>query len=107
MKNILVISTSLRNGSNSEILADKFIEGALDNGNNVEKITLKNKKLNFCVGCLTCQRTLECIFKDDANQIVSKMKNADVLVFATPIYYYEMSGQMKTLLDRANPLYPA
>ncbi|MCM1544865.1 MAG: flavodoxin family protein [Ruminococcus sp.] len=103
--NILVISTSLRSRSNSETLADAFIDGAKSAGNNVEKISLKDKSITFCKGCLACQKTLKCVIKDDAVEIAEKMKNADVLVFATPIYYYEMSGQMKTLLDRANPLY--
>ena len=105
MKNVLVISTSLRAGSNSEVLAEKFAEGAKQAGNNVELVSLKNKKLNFCIGCLSCQRTQQCVIKDDANEIVHKMQMADVIVFATPIYYYEMSGQMKTLLDRGNPLF--
>lgn len=48
-----------------------------------------------------------CVIHDDAETIVGKMLTADVIVFATPIYYYEMSGQMKTMLDRANPLYSA
>ena len=58
-------------------------------------------------GCLACQKTGSCVIGDDAGEIVEKMLYADVLVFATPIYYYEMSGQMKTMLDRANPLYTA
>jgi hypothetical protein len=104
-KNILVISTSLRNNSNSEILADSFIAGAESTGNHVEKITLKDKSIAFCKGCLACQKTKKCIINDDAVEMADKMCNADIIVFATPIYYYEMSGQMKTLLDRANSLY--
>jgi len=103
--NILVITTSLRKNSNSELLADYFIKGAQEQHHNVEKITLKDKKIAFCHGCLACQSLGECIIKDDSNGIVKKMCNADILVFATPIYYYEMSGQMKVLLDRANPLF--
>jgi Multimeric flavodoxin WrbA len=61
--------------------------------------------MRFCLGCFACQKTGKCVIKDDMNEIVPKMEHADVLVFATPIYYYEMSGQMKTLLDRANPLF--
>lgn len=106
-KNILVISTSLRNHSNSEALADAFIAGAESEGNNVEKISLIGKSIAFCKGCLACQGTQKCVIRDDAIAITEKMRNADVLVFATPIYYYEMSGQMKTLLDRANPLFPS
>lgn len=106
-KNVLVISTSLRKGGNSDVLADEFLKGATDAGHQVEKISLINKQISFCRGCLACQKTQKCVIKDDANAIVEKMKNADVLVFATPVYYYEMSGQMKTLLDRANPLFPS
>lgn len=104
-KNVLIISTSLRNKSNSEVLADTFMKGAKDAGHQVEKVSLKGKRLEFCKGCLACQKTGHCIIQDDAGEIVKKMFHADVLVFATPIYYYEMSGQMKTLIDRANPLY--
>lgn len=104
-KKVLVISTSLRKNSNSDALADAFLKGAKDSGHNTEKISLSNKTINFCTGCLSCLNTGHCIIKDDANQIAEKIKEADILVFATPIYYYEMSGQMKTLLDRCNCLY--
>jgi multimeric flavodoxin WrbA len=105
MSNVLVISTSLRAKSNSDILAERMIAGAKDAGHQVEHISLKGKALKFCIGCLACQKTQECVLKDDAVWIAEKVKNADTLVFATPIYYYEMSGQMKTMLDRGNPLY--
>lgn len=106
-KKVLVISTSLRNQSNSEILADSFIEGAEAAGNVVEKLSLKDKKIDFCKGCLACQELHKCVIEDDAVAIAEKMKQADVIAYASPIYYYEMSGQMKTLLDRANSLYPS
>lgn len=102
---VLVISTSLRRGSNSDALADEFVRGAKDAGHEVEKISLRGKVISFCIGCLSCQKTLKCAIADDAPAIVEKMHDADVICFATPIYYYEMCGQMKTLLDRANPLY--
>ena len=105
MSKVLVISTSLRAKSNSDILTERLIAGARDAGHEVEHISLKGKTVNFCIGCLACQKTQKCVLKDDAIEIAEKVKNADTLVFATPIYYYEMSGQMKTLLDRMNPLY--
>jgi multimeric flavodoxin WrbA len=106
-KNVLIISTSLRKGSNSDALAESFARGAEKSGNHVEKISLSGKKIEFCRGCLACQATKRCVIRDDADIIEQKMEKADVLVFATPIYYYEMSGQMKTMLDRGNPLYAA
>lgn len=107
MKKVVVISTSLRLGSNSDLLADKFAEGAKAAGNDVVKFSLLGKNIQFCKGCLACQKLRRCVIKDDVNDIMSKVLNADVVVWATPIYYYEMSGQMKTLLDRLNPLYPS
>lgn len=107
MKKVLIISTSLRSNSNSDALAQSFAQGAIEAGNEVEIVSLRNQTIQFCKGCLACTKTLRCVIKDDAQPIVDKMLLADVIVFATPIYYYEMSGQMKTLLDRANPLFNA
>ena len=104
-KNVLIISTSPRKSSNSDLLADEFLRGAQEAGHKVEKITLRDKQIGFCQGCLACLNTGRCAIADDANAIVQKMLVADVIVFATPIYYYEMCGQMKTMLDRSNPLY--
>ncbi len=107
MSKVLVITTSLRAKSNSDRLAEELIRGAKDAGHEVEQISLKGKEIRFCIGCLACQKTQKCVLKDDAVRIAEKVKEAETLVFATPIYYYEMSGQMKTLLDRLNPLYPS
>ena len=105
-KKILILSTSPRKNSNSDALAEEFAKGAREAGHEIEKISLIGKEIQFCRGCLACQKTMRCVIHDDADKIVQeKMLHADVLVFATPIYYYEMCGQMKTLLDRANPLY--
>lgn len=106
-KKVLIINTSLRNRSNSETLAQSFADGARSAGNEVEIVSLKDKTMAFCRGCLACQKLGRCVIKDDALEITEKMKNADVIAFSNPIYYYEMSGQMKTLIDRANSLYPS
>lgn len=106
-KNVLVISSTLRKNGNSELLAKEFLKGAQDAGNNVEFITLQNKDIKFCKGCIACQKLGSCVIKDDTIEITEKMKNADVIAFASPIYYYEMSGQLKTMLDRANALFSA
>ncbi len=105
MKKIIVISTSLRHGSNSDMLADQFVEGAKAAGNKVEKISLADKNIQFCKGCLACQKLGRCVINDDVNAIMAKVMESEVVVWATPIYYYEMSGQMKTLIDRMNAMY--
>jgi multimeric flavodoxin WrbA len=104
-KKICVIKTSLRYNSNSDQLADAFIQGAKESGNSIEEISLKDKDIAFCKGCLACLKSGECVIRDGANSITEQIKQADVIVWATPIYYYEMSGQMKVMIDRANSLY--
>ena len=104
-KKVLIISTSLRGGSNSEILVRDCEIGALEAGKEVDYISLKGKDIKYCIGCLSCQNTKKCVLNDDVAPIMEKVKNAETIVFATPIYYYEMAGQLKTLLDRFNPLY--
>lgn len=106
MKKVVVISTSLRPGSNSNALAERFAEGAKAAGHEVEFVSLHGKEIKFCIGCLSCQKTGACVFKDDVPAIMDIVLNADVVCWATPIYYYEMSGQMKTLIDRMNAMYP-
>ena len=105
MANVLVITSSLRGNSNSDIFANKVVEGIKDAGNNAEIISLKGKNIKYCIGCLSCQKTGKCALKDDMAEIIEKMRKVDSIVFVTPIYYYEMSGQLKTFLDRTNPMY--
>lgn len=105
MKKVLILTASARKGGNSERLALEFAQGAAEVGNEVETLRLFDHTIEFCRGCLVCQKTQQCIIRDDANAITQKMLHADVLVFATPVYYYSVSGQLKTMLDRANPLY--
>ncbi len=104
-KKVLIISSSLRKGGNSEMLAKEFEKGALKADNKVEIVSLRDKSIGFCRGCLACLKLGKCVIGDAAVEIAEKIKSADVLVFATPVYYYSVSGQLKTMLDRANPLY--
>lgn len=104
-KKVLIISSSPRKGGNSETLAAAFAKGAQEAGHEVETVYLREKQLGFCRGCLACQKLGHCVISDDAVGIAQKMHDAEVLVFATPVYYYSVSGQLKTMLDRANPLY--
>ena len=104
-KNVLIISSSPRKGGNSETLAAAFARGAQEAGNRVETVYLREKQYGFCKGCFACLKLGHCVINDDAVEIVARMHDADVLVFVTPVYYYSVSGQLKTILDRANPLY--
>lgn len=104
-KNVVIISSSPRKGGNSDTMADEFLRGAVEAGNTVEKINIRDMELKFCIGCLSCQRTGKCVLRDDMNALYDTVQRADILVFATPVYYYGMTGQLKTFLDRLNPLF--
>ena len=104
-KNVLIISSSPRKGGNSETLAASFAKGAQEAGNRVETVYLREKQYSFCKGCFACRKLGHCVINDDAVELAARMHDADVLVFVTPVYYYSVSGQLKTILDRANPLY--
>ena len=107
MKNVIIISSSPRKKGNSDLLCDEFLKGAKSAGHKVEKIFLKDKKINFCTGCDFCVKKnfTTCSQKDDMKEILEKMISADVIVFATPIYFYTISGQLKTLIDRMSARY--
>lgn len=104
-KHVFVISASPRKGGNSDTLCDEFIRGAREAGADAEKVFLRDKKIGYCTGCGICNSTHRCVQRDDMAQILDKMVRADVIVLATPVYFYTMDGQMKTLIDRTVPRY--
>lgn len=105
-KKVLILSSSPRRGGNSDTLCDEFMRGAIESGNEVEKVFLRDKTIHYCTGCSTCSlHGKPCPQKDDAAEIIEKMVAADVIVMATPVYFYTMSAQMKTLIDRCCGLY--
>ncbi|WP_122639806.1 flavodoxin family protein [Romboutsia sp. Marseille-P6047] len=99
-KKVLVLSASPRKNGDSEILCEQFINGARESGNDIEKIFLGDKIINYCIACYRCRRDGVCVHKDDMASILQKMINADVIVMASPVYFYTMDAQMKTLIDR-------
>jgi len=100
-KKVLVLSSSPRLAGNSDLLCDQFTLGAQEAGHQAEKIFLKDKTINYCTGCGACFNGAKpCSQKDDMAEILEKMVAADVIAMATPVYFYTMCGQMKTLIDR-------
>lgn len=97
---VLVINGSPRAKGNSDLLCDEFIRGAEEAGNQVEKISLREKEIFPCKACYACFRTGSCVQKDDMPGILEKAEKADVLLLATPTYFLTMSGQMKVMIDR-------
>lgn len=104
-ENVLIISGSPRKNGNSEMLCDAFAAGAAAAGKNVEKISLAGKKIGFCTACYACSSG-GCPQKDDAPAIIQKMLTADVIVLATPVYFFTMCAQLKALIDRSVMVYP-
>jgi len=101
LKKVLVVSSSPRKGGNSDLLCDEFIKGAVESGHDVEKIFVRSKKINYCTGCGICVKEKKpCPQKDDMAEILDKIIYSDVIVMATPVYFYTMCGQMKTVIDR-------
>lgn len=105
MKKVLIISASPRKGGNSDLLCDQFLKGAKEAGHQAEKISLPEHKINYCLGCGVCNNTHVCVQKDGMKPLLDKMVEADVIVLATPVYFYSMDGQLKTFIDRTVPRY--
>lgn len=100
-KNVLILSGSPRKGGNSDLLCDEFLKGAQESGNQVEKIFLRSKKVSPCNACYYCKNDGQCAIKDDMAEILDKMQAADVIVMASPIYFYSIDAQMKAVIDRS------
>lgn len=107
MKKVLVLCSSPRVDGNTELLAKKFVKGveSVNGLAQVEYIRLADKHIGFCQGCRACAETEQCYQKDDMQVLIDKVLDADVLVFATPVYFYTMSAQMKVFIDRLTPIY--
>lgn len=100
-KKILILSASPRKGGNSETLCDQFAKGAREVGHDAEKIRLDEQHIGFCSACYACRKLGHCVKEDDMVAILEKMAQADVIVLATPVYFYTMNAQMKAMIDRS------
>lgn len=110
MRKIAVIVGSARKNGNTELLADAFIRGARGAGNEVDKISVAGKKIGGCIGCDACVRdpAHRCILHDDMEDCYARLAAADIIVAATPVYFYSVSSQLKCLIDRLhNPIHSA
>ena len=106
MKNILIISSSPRKKGNSQILCEQFKKGAEAKGHQVKIVRIMEQNIGFCRACDGCMRNGgTCVLKDDMAEILKMFQKADVLVLATPVYFYGISGQMKTFIDRTYPIW--
>ncbi len=89
-KRVLILSSSPRKGGNSDTLCDQFMKGATEAKHQVDIVRLAEKNINYCTGCYACARTGRCSQKDDMADILDRMMAADVIVMATPVYFYTM-----------------
>ena len=99
--NILVIAGSARKNGNSETLADAFIRGAEESGHSVVKLTLHNKKIAPCLDCRYCYRNAgRCVQRDDMDGVFAALTEAEMVVIASPVYFYGFPAKLKCLFDR-------
>lgn len=101
MSKIVVLVGSMRKDGNTELLAQAFMEGASKN-NDVELVSVADYKVNPCVGCNSCfiRKDNTCFQNDDMGVIYEKLRTADIVVIASPVYFYGISAQLKTIIDR-------
>ena len=100
MKKILVIQGGGRPRGNTAQLVDSFVRGAEDAGNCVEVISLNEHEVKGCLGCNACRYGKPCVQKDSFNEIVPKIKGADCIVFASPLYFWTISSKLKAFIER-------
>jgi multimeric flavodoxin WrbA len=104
-KNVLIFNGSARKTGNTSLLIEKFVEGAAINTENIDVLETHSLELQFCTGCLRCNLVKRCSLRnDDWNSIVEKMDHADVIVFASPVYFHHVSASMKKVIDRFRSL---
>ncbi len=104
---VLAISGSPRRGGNSDVLCDEFLKGAAENGHEVQKLRLAEKKIAPCMACYACSDSHVCVRKDDMQEVLDALEAADVIALASPVYFYSISAQMKTMIDRCLADYQA
>ena len=102
---VLAISSSPRKGGNSDLLVDQFLKGAEEAGHTTEKVRFDNLTIWPCKACDYCKTNVRCSHIDDMMKIQYQMLQADVIVLATPVYFFSMSGQLKVMIDRCRPKY--
>lgn len=99
-KKVLILSGSPRKNGNSDMLCDEFAKGAKEAGHIVEKIRVAEKNIGYCQACYACKQTGRCIIQDDMAEVLQKIIDADVIVLASPVYFYSIDAQLKALIDR-------
>jgi multimeric flavodoxin WrbA len=101
---ILAVSCSPRKQGNTEILLGEALQGAQDEGAEIELYSVSGKTIEPCDGCWRCVKTGQCHIKDDMQELYDKLLATDGIIFGTPIYFYAMAAQAKTVMDRTMPL---
>ncbi len=99
MKIVILMGSPNQNGS-TKILVDSFVQGAESAGHACEIVDVCHMKIHPCTGCVRCGYEGPCVQKDDVEVIRQKLLQSDMIVFATPLYYYGMSAQLKAVVDR-------
>ncbi|SMC20848.1 Multimeric flavodoxin WrbA [Desulfacinum hydrothermale DSM 13146] len=102
---VLGIYGSPRKGGNTDRMLDAFLEGAVEAGASVERVYVRRLKMQGCVGCGGCDETGTCVVDDGMQSVYPLLEGAEGVVVATPIYFYNVTGQLKLLIDRCQALF--
>ena len=99
-KTLLIINGATRKNGNTDIIINKIIEGSINEKAKINLIELRNKKINDCIGCYTCYEKNKCSINDDMKEILVSINRSDMIIFASPIYWWGVTGIMKIFIDR-------
>lgn len=106
MRILAIMGSPRKNGNTANVL--NRIKDTLPEDSDIEIVSLVDYTIHGCIGCSQCQRDMEhfiCVQQDDSNMLLHKIIKADIILYGTPLYGHNYSGQLKTFLDRHTPLF--
>jgi multimeric flavodoxin WrbA len=102
---VLGIYGSPRKGGNSDLILDSALGGAQERGTEVKRIYVRDLHMSGCVECGGCEKTGQCVVKDDMQDVYALLDDADIVILSSPIFFYGLSSQLKALIDRAQAMW--
>lgn len=100
MKQVLALMGSPRKGKNSDTHLDYLLDGMVENELEINKVYLREKKINHCTGCDYCGKAGKCVSSDDMDGIYSEIDKSDIIIVSAPIYFNSVNGMTKNMIDR-------
>lgn len=105
MPKVVGIYGSPRKGGNTDLLLDSALKGCQEHGDNITKVYVRDLDISGCIGCDGCAKTGICVIKDDMQDVYPFINAADVIILASPIFFYGVTSQLKALIDRGQAMW--